>query len=449
MTAPVPSPYDRILVDASRLLHLSPASLRHANLVLLLACALIVGVALTKGFHRAAGKHAARWAGLVFAILAVLPIPTLLMAAVYIDLHVLMLTVHGPHVRLLQRAAGALAIGVSYYIPTRILVLFLRRWGSRRSGREKLTKLFAFLIEAVAVMVAVYTLLEALRLAPRHEHFAERLMMSIAVFLGCYGAGKLVTLYLARLSEQDPSFVRFTEPAVFVARALFGLVAIMIVLDNLGVRLTAIWTTLGVGSVAVAMALQETLSNFFAGLYLLTDRPVRAGDYIQLDSGQEGNVLRIGWRSTSLRSSPAGNLVVIPNSAMAKAVITNFSHPERQMLLPLEIGVAYGSDPRQICRVLKEIVEEAVQDAVPGIDPNAQPRVNFLPGFGDSSLNFTLMVGINDYSDQFRVQTELRTRIVERFAMEGIEFPFPTRTLVLDKSVPEVLGMLSRSRDRV
>jgi len=139
----------------------------------------------------------------------------------------------------------------------------------------------------------------------------------------------------------------------------------------------------------VAMALQETLSNFFAGLYLLTDRPIRAGDFIQLDSGQEGYVLRVGWRSTSIQSLTK-NLVVVPNATLAKAVVTNFSHPERRMMLPIEVGVAYGTNPRWVCQVLKEVAEQAVRDQVAGLSLDADPNIRFMPGFGNSSLTHLL-----------------------------------------------------------
>ncbi len=437
------SPYDKILLKLAALLHLSPSFLRRSNLGLLILAALILGVVLTRFLNRQVAKHQGRWSEFLFSILAVLPVPLFVIAAVHFDLNVLGLTFHSAHVELLQRVSLALTVGVAYYLPTRIALLFLRRWGQKLPGQEKTIRLFAFLMEAAVILIAVYTLLEALQLAPRHEHFAGRLLMTLAIFLGCYGAGKMVTLYLSRISQEDPSYVRFTEPAVFVARAIFSLLAVMIVLENLGVRLTAVWTTLGVGSVAVAMALQETLSNFFAGLYLLADRPIRAGDFIQFDSGQQGYILRVGWRSTSIQSL-AKNLVVVPNSTLAKAVVTNFSHPERQMLLPIEVGVAYGTDPRWVGRVLKEVAEQAVRDQVAGMTLNTDPQVRFMPGFGDSSLNFTLTVEILDFAQQFSVQTELRMRIVERFQKEGIEFPFPTRTLVFDKSTPEMLGMRSQ-----
>lgn len=436
------SPYDKILLKLATLLHLSPSLLRRVNLGLLIVAALVLGVVLTRFFNRQARKHRhqSQWREFLFSILAVLPVPVFLIAAVDVDLNVLGLTFHSAHVELLQRVSLALTVAVAYYVPTRVALLFLRSWGQKLPGQEKTIRLFAFLMEAAVILIAVYTLLEALHLAPRHQHFAGRLLMTLAIFLGCYGAGKMVTLYLSRVSQEDPSFVRFTEPAAFLARALFGLLAVMIVLENLGVRLTAVWTTLGVGSVAVAMALQETLSNFFAGLYLLTDRPIRAGDFIQLDSGQEGYVQRVGWRSTSIQSLTK-NLVVVPNSTLAKAVVTNFSHPERRMMLSIEVGVAYGTNPRWVWQVLKEVVEDALRDQVAGLSPDADPKIRFMPGFGDSSLNFTVIVEILDCAEQFHVQTELRMRIVERFQKEGIEFPFPTRTLVFDKSTPEILGL--------
>ncbi len=437
------SQYDQILLKIAATLRISPSLLRHINLGLLIVAAIGLGIALTQFFNRLARKYRDRWGEILFSVLAILPVPVLLIVTAYIDVDVLSLTFHSAHIELMQRSATTLAVAVAYYIPTRVGLLFLRRWGQRRAGREKTTRLLAFLIEAAVVLIAIYTLLESLRLAPRHEHFSARLLMTLAVFLGCYGAGRMVTLYLSRMSQEDPSVARFTEPAAFAARAVFAMLAVMIVLENMGVHLTAVWTTLGVGSVAVAMALQETLSNFFAGLYLLADRPISAGEYVKLDSGQEGYILRVGWRSTSIRSL-AKNLIVVPNATLAKAVLTNYSHPHTQMMLPILVGVAYGTNPRRASQVLKEIAEEAIRDGLAGLKLDSEPLVRFMPGFGDSSLDFTLMVEVLEFADQFSVQSELRMRIVERFDREEIEFPFPTRNLVFDKSTQEMLGLLAR-----
>jgi small-conductance mechanosensitive channel len=199
----------------------------------------------------------------------------------------------------------------------------------------------------------------------------------------------------------------------------------MIVLDNLGVSLTAVWTTLGVGSVAVALALQDTLSNFFAGVYLRLDNPLRLGDYIKLEGGEEGFVVQQGWRSTRIRTLP-NNIVIVPNGKLASAIVTNYSLPEPEMSLLVPIGVSYDNDPEVVERIL---VEEATAGAgqIEGLCREPGPFVRFIPGFGDSSLNFTLICRVSTFVDQYLVQHELRKRIFARFRHEGITIPFPQR----------------------
>jgi small-conductance mechanosensitive channel len=240
-------------------------------------------------------------------------------------------------------------------------------------------------------------------------------------------------VFLRRASQRRPELERVTQPATFVVRILFALVATIVVLENLGVHLTALWTTLGIGSVAVALALQDTLGNLFAGLYLLADRPISPGDYVKLDSGQEGYVVRIGWRSTQFRTLP-NNLVIVPNSTLSKAVITNYSVPIPQLSVQIPVSVAYGTDSRRVEKVLTEIAEQAVRDGVEGLLGSPAPFARFIPGFGASSLDFTLIVQVRQFADQYLVQDELRHRIAERFAKEGIVIPYPYRTLTLDDS---------------
>ena len=202
-----------------------------------------------------------------------------------------------------------------------------------------------------------------------------------------YFPAKVLILFLRRVGQRNPGMERVTNPSIVVVRALFAILAIVIVLENLGVSLTAVWTTLGVGSVAVALALQETLSNLFAGLYLLADRPVSPGDYIKLDSGQEGYVIRIGWRSTTMRTQ-SNNMVFVPNSTMAKAVIINYSLPELRVSISIPVRVSYGSDPSQVEKALLDITREAAQEGLAGLLLNPPPSVclnpgvrGFLPGF--------------------------------------------------------------------
>ena len=217
-----------------------------------------------------------------------------------------------------------------------------------------------------------------------------------------------------------------------LVRTLFLVIGVMLLLENLGISLTALWTTLGVGSVAVALALQDTLSNFFGGIYLQLDRPVRLGDYVKLGTGEEGFVTQMGWRSTRMRTL-SNNIVVIPNSKLATQNITNFSLPEQEMSLNIPVSVGYDSDPDEIERIL---VEEATSqpDEIPGLRQDTPPIVRLIPGFGDSALNFTLTCRVASYVDQYLVQHQLRKRILARFRKDGINMPFPQHEVHLHTS---------------
>lgn len=311
----------------------------------------------------------------------------------------------------------------------------LHHYGRKFQGTwgEMIFALLESLPIPLLFLAALYTSLEQFTLPRPWERLGSKLILALVILVLFYFPAKVLILFLRRLGQKEPALERVTEPAAFIVRVLLALIAVVILLENLGIHLTAVWTTLGIGSVAVALALQETLSNFFAGLYLLADRPISPGHYIKMDSGQEGYVVRIGWRSTLLRTLP-NNMVVVPNSTLAKAVITNYSMPEDRMSLGIPVSVAYGTDPERVEKVLLEIAQEATQDQSDGLLAYPEPSVRFIPGFGASSLDFTLTVQVRQFVDQYLVQSELRKRIAERFQKEGIEMPFPTRTIVFDKS---------------
>lgn len=330
--------------------------------------------------------------------------------------------------------AAAFALGLAFRS-------LFRRY-ARRFQNKALEFLFALLeslIVPLLILGSLYGALEYLTLPRRYEQIGSKLILVLVVIAIFYFLAKVVILFLGRLGRKEPELQRVAEPATFVVKILFALIAIIIVLENLGINLTAVWTTLGVGSVAVALALQDTLTNFFAGLYILADRPLRLGDFVKLDSGQEGFVIHVGWRSTKLRTLK-NNVVVLPNSTLSKAIVTNYSLPEPRMSYVLPVSVAYGSDPAHVEKVLVEVAGQAARDGVEGLLAVPAPFVRFIPGFGDSSLDFSLIVQVRQFTDQYPVQHELRKRIVEQFQKEGIGIPFPTRTIQLDPSALKSLG---------
>jgi small-conductance mechanosensitive channel len=163
----------------------------------------------------------------------------------------------------------------------------------------------------------------------------------------------------------------------------------VIVSDALGVSLAPALTALGVGSLAMALALQDTLSNFFAGLYLLVDRPVRPSDFVRLEGGQEGYVETIGWRSTHLRTL-VGSVIIVPNATLSKAVITNFKAQNPRLLVETRIDLAYDADLDRAERAIAEEAAHAVD--APGVLKEPMPYVRLAPGISDLGLGFTVYV---------------------------------------------------------
>lgn len=201
-----------------------------------------------------------------------------------------------------------------------------------------------------------------------------------------------------------------------------GLAAIaLFVCDAFGVSLAPAITALGVGSLAVGLGLQDTLSNFFAGLYLLADKPVSPGDFIKVET-YEGYVEAIGWRSTQLRTL-ANNLVVVPNASLSKAIITNFNRPEPKVATELRVDVAQDADLDKVEDLLAD--EAARAHDVPAMMSDPAPVVRLAPGFVDGAIAFTIFFHVKSVTEQGLVQHELRRRILRRLKSEKIPLPPP------------------------
>ena len=312
-----------------------------------------------------------------------------------------------------------------------VVIQKLKKWANRTSTTvdDAAVQLISSAIRPVLALAVVAAVLNMVELPARLLKFCNRTVTLLILITALYYGARLCQLVLSAWLNRLPGRESLVDPARFFIRTVFAGMALMLVLDNLGISLTAVWTTLGVGSVAVALALQDTLSNFFSGVYLRLDRPVRVGDYVKLDSGDEGFVVALGWRSTRIKTLP-NNVVVVPNAKLASAIVTNYSLPEPAMSLLVSVGTSYDSDPEQVERILIEEAKAAAQNT-PGLMADPEPFVRFIPGFGDSSLNFTLICRVATFVDQYLAQHEIRKRIFARFRQEGISIPFPQRDVHL------------------
>jgi small-conductance mechanosensitive channel len=213
-----------------------------------------------------------------------------------------------------------------------------------------------------------------------------------------------------------------------IVRVTIGLVGVLVALQSLGISVTPIITALGVGGLAVALALQDTLANFFAGIHILASRKIRPGDFVQLESGERGVVEDIAWRHTTIRQLP-NLLTVVPNAKLASAVVTNCSLPDPETAVLVTVGVSYGSDLAHVERVTIEVAREVMRDVEGGV-PAFEPFIRYNE-FGDSSVNFTAILRGKEFTSQFLVKHEFIKRLHARYSMEGIEIPFPQRVVHL------------------
>ena len=209
-------------------------------------------------------------------------------------------------------------------------------------------------------------------------------------------------------------------------RLLVFVLGTLIIFSTLGVSITPILASLGISSLAVALALQPTLENFFSGLQLVADKPIRVGDYIELESGEQGFVEKIGWRSTWIRMLP-NNYIIMPNSVLAQSKIINYYYPQKELSVPVEVSVHYNSDLDHVERVTLEVARAVLISHKWGID-DYETFVVFHT-FDSSSINFTVMLRAQEYFNRFFLKSEFIKQLHKRFAQEGIVIPYPIRAI--------------------
>jgi len=326
-------------------------------------------------------------------------------------------------VLLLTLAAG--------YAVKRLIVRLLRGWAgrSRGQGPHIVTNALAGTFMIWVLILGIHLAAESSDLPVRATLWIGRTLLVLWVLSFTVIASRLAG-NLIRLYERDSrGALPVTTLSQTLAQLAVVILGVTLLLNLLGISITPILTALGVGGLAVALALQDTLSNLFAGFYVAVARQVRLGDYIRLNSGEEGYVSDIGWRNTTIRAL-ANNLIIVPNSKLGQAIVTNFYMPDKRVSVSIQVGVSYDCDPEQVERVLLEEAQAAARELEAMLAEPA-PSVSFDPGFGDWALGFTLSYNVREFADQFKVRHELRKRILKRLRQEKIDMPFPTRTIYM------------------
>ena len=322
---------------------------------------------------------------------------------------------------------GVLVVG---YIIKKIAVALLRRWAARSDGPVS-----HLVIQAVngpltfwVLLLAIYLAARSAQLTPGARELVGRSLLVLFVMSLTLVAARMSGDLVKHFGSRMPGGMQVTSLTQNLATGIIFTLGVTILLNLFGISITPILTALGVGGLAVALALQDTLSNLFAGFYVGLARQIRIGDYIRLNSGEEGFVVDIGWRATMVRML-ANNMIIIPNGKLAQAIVTNYDLPDKKLGISLSVGVGYDSDPEEVERVLLDVARSSAAD-LPVLLAEPEPSARF-NGFGDSALNFGLNIHVAQFTDQYLILHELRKRILKQFRAAGIDMPFPTRTLFL------------------
>ncbi len=214
-----------------------------------------------------------------------------------------------------------------------------------------------------------------------------------------------------------------------IIRATVYSIGILVILDDLHISIAPLLTALGVGGLAIGLGLQETLSNFFSGLQILAARHIQTGNYIRLSSGEEGFVEDLNWRATIIRTL-SGNHVIVPNKNLAGLIVTNYEQPSPDISISVDLGVDYSSDLDKVEEVTIDVARE-IQKTVQGAKGDFDPFIRYNE-FGDSSINFSVILRGNTFVDQYLIKHEFIKKLKERYDKEGINIPFPIRTIYMN-----------------
>lgn len=263
-------------------------------------------------------------------------------------------------------------------------------------------------------------------LAERNEALALKVLLAAAILVTTIAAvrvaGWAVRLYTERANARLPS----TSIFVNLARSAVWLVGALSLLAALGITIAPMLAALGVGGLAVGLALQPTLENVFSGIQVLMSGQIKPGDFIELETGQQGWVKDVTWRNTTIELL-SNDLVIVPNATIGKSLVINYTSTDTQHILWVEVGVSYASDLDLVERVTLDVARGA-QAEIDGAVRDYEPLFRFVD-FGDSSMELRVSLRAEEYTDRWPLRHEFIKRLHAAYAEAGIEIPFPQRVV--------------------
>ncbi|HYX81669.1 MAG TPA: mechanosensitive ion channel family protein [Gemmatimonadales bacterium] len=292
--------------------------------------------------------------------------------------------------------------------------------GGRRQRNWFGSMLYALLRGPTVIACSAAGLFLALEVLDIHGRLAigvRHTLFVLVVLAISWSLARLVGAIVAHLSRPLRGTLAQATLLVNIARVAVLTIGIMIILQTFGVSITPALTALGIGGLAIGLALQDTLANFFAGIHILSSRQVRPGDYVQLATGEEGYIQDVTWRYTTIRQL-SNNLTIIPNAKLAGTTLTNYYLPAMEMAVLVPVTVANDTDLARVETISLDVAQ-AVMDQIAGGVNGFKPFVRF-SSFSKPGVAFTVVLRGRELTDQHLIQHEFIKQLHARFRTEDI-----------------------------
>jgi small-conductance mechanosensitive channel len=281
----------------------------------------------------------------------------------------------------------------------------------------------------IALLIGINAALYSLPIRADVLVALQRVLLIVGLGMATVVVARIIVGIVAIYGRRSSALLASASLFASIANALVYILGGLIVLQALGISITPILTALGVGGLAVALALKDTLSNLFSGLQIIASQQLRPGDFIKIENAQQGYVVDITWRNTTIREL-SNNLIVVPNEKLASAIYTNYALPDAELNVSVEVSVAYESDLEEVERVTIEAARAVMRDVggpIDTFDPYVRYRV-----FADSGIAFTVFLRSGKFLDQFKTKHAFIKRLHAEYKRAEIDIPYPVRRIVGD-----------------
>jgi len=337
---------------------------------------------------------------------------------------------------ILNAIAIILAFWLGSYVITFLLGLISKATSKTKTDLDdKIIKAIKLPIRYLFILLGLFFAFKGFNISwaikDKEFGFTDIFFVLIALLIGFTISRVLKTVFVWYGSKDG---VKISQTMFVFVRKMISvfvyLIAVMIIFGQFGIQITALLGALGVAGLAIAFGLQSTMENLFSALFLVMDKSISIGDWIQLEDGTKAYIEDISWRSVRIRTL-GGNTVIVPNSVFVGQKISSYDYPVSSFYTSIKVGVAYDTDLEKAEYVAMQAAEKVIKDeGIKEVDNN--PIVRFKE-LADSSIDFIVIVQVDKVRDEGRIKHALIKEIVKKFKENNIEIPFPQRVVEIKK----------------